>query len=107
MLRPLRDWERSLTFDRLRIAFALAVTIAAALTLASCGRAGPPEAPSGPLLGAAPAAETIPPGAAPPAAGGPAPMAQTAGAKTGFDANGNPVAPPGQKKSFLLDPLLQ
>jgi hypothetical protein len=27
--------------------------------------------------------------------------------KTGFDANGNPIAPPGQKKSFLLDPLLQ
>jgi len=32
---------------------------------------------------------------------------QTTAAKTGFDANGNPIAPPGQKKSFLLDPILQ
>ena len=28
-------------------------------------------------------------------------------AKTGFDSHGNPVATPGQKKPFLLDPLLQ
>jgi hypothetical protein len=27
--------------------------------------------------------------------------------KTGFDSQGNPVSPPGQKKSFILDPLLQ
>ena len=27
--------------------------------------------------------------------------------KTGFDAQGNPVAAPGQKRSFILDPLLQ
>jgi hypothetical protein len=27
--------------------------------------------------------------------------------KTGFDAQGNPVATPGQKRPFLLDPLLQ
>jgi hypothetical protein len=26
--------------------------------------------------------------------------------KTGFDAQGNPVAPPGPKRSFFLDPLL-
>ena len=33
--------------------------------------------------------------------------AQNNAAKNGFDAYGNPVAPPGQKKSFLLDPVLQ
>ena len=27
--------------------------------------------------------------------------------KTGFDPHGNPAATPGQKKPFLLDPLLQ
>jgi hypothetical protein len=36
-----------------------------------------------------------------------APAQTAAGAKTGFDVNGNPVAPPSQKKSFLLDPILQ
>jgi hypothetical protein len=35
------------------------------------------------------------------------PAAQETAMKNGFDAYGNPVAPPGQKKSFLLDPLLQ
>ena len=33
--------------------------------------------------------------------------AQETAQKNGFDAHGNPVAPPGQKKPFLLDPLLQ
>jgi hypothetical protein len=28
-------------------------------------------------------------------------------ARTGFDAHGNPAAAPGQKRPFLLDPLLQ
>ncbi len=32
---------------------------------------------------------------------------QETAAKTGFDAQGNPVAAPGQKKPFILDPLLQ
>ena len=27
--------------------------------------------------------------------------------KSGFDAQGNPVATPGQKRPFILDPLLQ
>jgi len=27
--------------------------------------------------------------------------------KNSFDVQGNPVAPPGQKKPFILDPLLQ
>jgi hypothetical protein len=35
------------------------------------------------------------------------PAQTTTAAKSGFDANGNPVAPPSQKKSFLLDPILQ
>jgi hypothetical protein len=28
-------------------------------------------------------------------------------AKSGFDVQGNPVATPGQKRSFILDPLLR
>jgi hypothetical protein len=32
---------------------------------------------------------------------------QELAAKTGFDRNGNPVAPQGPNKSFILDPLLQ
>jgi hypothetical protein len=35
------------------------------------------------------------------------PTAQETAQKNGFDAYGNPVAPAGQKKSFLLDFLLQ
>jgi hypothetical protein len=31
---------------------------------------------------------------------------QSVVAKTGFDAEGNPAAAPGQKKPFFLDPLL-
>ena len=30
-----------------------------------------------------------------------------AAVKNGFDAHGNPVATPGAKKSFILDPILQ
>jgi hypothetical protein len=32
---------------------------------------------------------------------------QETAARTGFDAHGNPVAAPGQKRPFILDPLLQ
>jgi hypothetical protein len=35
------------------------------------------------------------------------PTAHETAQKNGFDAFGNPVAPPGEKKSFLLDFLLQ
>jgi predicted small lipoprotein YifL len=111
MLFVLRDSEEhSLAFDRLSVRCALAVLIAAAFGLAACGRAGPPEAPPKPWLGAEPTAAAPAPGASASttgegAAGGSA--AQTTAVKNGFDVNGNPVAPLGQKKSFFLDPLLQ
>jgi hypothetical protein len=56
-----------------------------------------------------PAAGTVAPaGVAASTLGGPGgPTAQETAQKSGFDIFGNPVAPPGQKKSFLLDPLLQ
>jgi hypothetical protein len=97
---------------------------AAALVVAACGRNGPPLPPPGPVAAEpAPAAVAASPTAAPPvspavaavptappATGAPvvtAPTAQQTAVKNGFDIFGNPVAPPGQKKSFLLDPLLQ
>jgi predicted small lipoprotein YifL len=85
-----------------------AVLIAGAFALAACGRAGPLELPPGPAAAAAPTAPTPPAPAA--TIGGPVasgPTAQETAQKNGFDAFGNPIAPPGQKKSFLLDPLLQ
>jgi hypothetical protein len=40
--------------------------------------------------------------------GSPAPGSpQDTAAKSGFDIQGNPVATPGQKRSFILDPLLR
>jgi predicted small lipoprotein YifL len=95
-----------LAFNRLSFASVLIVLTAAAFTLAACGRNGPPLPPPGstptPTASATPSAGTSPTGA--PGADGPTPQ-QTA-QKNGFDMFGNPVAPPGQKKSFLLDPLL-
>jgi predicted small lipoprotein YifL len=82
----------------------------AALTLAACGRVGPLEPPPGPALGATPTASAAPaaPGGPPPAAGpGPGQVSTEVAQKNGFDAFGNPVAPPGAKKSFPLDFLLQ
>jgi Prokaryotic lipoprotein-attachment site len=95
---------------RLRAGFVLAVLGAAALSLAACGRAGPPEPPPGPAF------SSYPPPSPPPAAAAPAPLMGPPGAaqvtpeqaqKTGFDAYGNPVAPPSERKSFFLDILLQ
>jgi hypothetical protein len=37
----------------------------------------------------------------------PSAAAEAAAQKTGFDAQGNPVATSGQKRPFFLDPLLQ
>ena len=77
--------------------FALAV-----LALAGCGRNGPLELPPGPATPAAASTQlTLPDGS--PAPG----SSQDTALKTGFDRNGNPVASPGQKKPFILDPLLQ
>jgi predicted small lipoprotein YifL len=77
----------------------------AALALSACGRNGPLGLPPGPATSATPVASstqlTLPDGR--PAPG----SAQDEAMKTGFDSNGNPVAPQGEKKSFILDPLLQ
>lgn len=88
-----------------------AVLVAAAFALAACGRMGPLELPPGPATAPTPTAAAPPPSPASASTiGGPSasgPTAQETAQKSGFDANGNPIAPPGQKKSFPLDPLLQ
>jgi predicted small lipoprotein YifL len=88
----------------LKVFFALAALGFAAFGLASCGRVGPLDLPPGPAVAQpAPTASAAPPGG--PVASGPSP--QEAAQKNGFDIYSNPVAPPGAKKSFPLDPLLQ
>jgi predicted small lipoprotein YifL len=112
--------ERPLTLARLPIPLALAAVVVAGLSLSACGRNGPPELPPGPAIQAVPSAANTPSNppspvaasaATVPVAAGPAPNAaatpQSVAAKTGFDAEGNPAAPPGQPKPFLLDPLLR
>jgi len=81
---------------------AVAAGLTAALGLAGCGRAGPLELPPGPAATPAPRAQLTQPDGSP-APGSP----QDTAVKTGFDARGNPVAAVGQKKPFILDPLLQ
>jgi len=97
----------------------LAAVMVAGLALSACGRNGAPELPPGPAIPAVPSASNVPPAAAPvaaasaevPAAAGappnPTASSQAVAEKTGFDAEGNPVAAPGQKRPFLLDPLLR
>jgi predicted small lipoprotein YifL len=96
--------ERALAAVRLRVRVALAVaSIAAgicAVGLSGCGRAGPLELPPGPATPAS-SAQLSPDGA--PVPGSP----QDTAMRTGFDAQGNPVAATGQKRPFILDPLLQ
>ncbi len=96
-----------MVLDRLSVFLALPLLVVAALTLAACGRNGPPLPPPGSTP--APTAEAVPPAGPSPtgAAAATGPTAQQTAQKNGFDTSGNPVAPPGQKKSFLLDPLLQ
>jgi predicted small lipoprotein YifL len=73
-----------------------------ALALSACGRAGPLEPPPGPAAVPASRVQLTQPD------GSPAPgSAQDTAAKTGFDPQGNPVATPAQKRSFILDPLLR
>ncbi len=95
--------ERGLAAVRLNVAIAFAVAGIAALGLCGCGREGPLELPPGPAPGtpAATSQLTLPDGS--PAPGSP----QDTAMKTGFDAQGNPVAAPGPKRPFILDPLLQ
>jgi len=78
------------------------LSIAAALALSACGRAGPLEPPPGPAAVPASHAQLTQPD------GSPAPgSAQDTAVKSGFDAQGHPVATPSQKRSFILDPLLR
>ena len=86
---------------RWNIRVALAVAGIAALALSGCGRAGPLELPPGPATPAPSAQLTSPDGSPVPGS------AQDTAMKNGFDAQGNPVATPGQKKPFILDPLLR
>jgi hypothetical protein len=99
-----------LAHDRLSVTFALAVLMAAAFGLAACGRNGDPLPPPGPVAVNPPplgtAAPSPVPGTTTDASAGGA-TAQSNAQKNGFDSFGNPVAPAGQRKSFLLDPLLQ
>jgi predicted small lipoprotein YifL len=83
---------------RSSIRLALIAAGVAALGLSGCGRAGPLELPPGP---ATPTAQVVTPD------GRPVPgSAQDTAVRTGFDENGKPIAQPGNKKSFILDPLL-
>jgi predicted small lipoprotein YifL len=78
---------------------ALSGLVMTALALVGCGRAGPLEPPPGPA--AVPSAQLTQPDGSP-APGSP----QDTAVKSGFDSAGNPVAT-GQKRSFILDPLLR
>jgi predicted small lipoprotein YifL len=83
-------------------ALALGTLFSGALALSACGRAGPLEPPPGPAAVSTPTAQlTLPDGS--PAPG----SAQDSAVKSGFDAQGNPVATPSQKRTFILDPLLR
>jgi predicted small lipoprotein YifL len=97
--------ERVLVRDRLSVRAALALAgIAlgvAATGLCGCGRYGPLELPPGPAAAPVPSAQLSSSDAGVPGRLPDDPL------KTGFDAQGNPVATPGQKKQFILDPLLQ
>jgi len=87
---------------RWHIRVVLAVAGLAALGLCGCGRVGPLELPPGPAAAPAPTAQLRSP------EGSPVPgSSEDTALKTGFDAQGNPVTPPGPKRSFILDPLLQ
>ena len=89
---------------RLRSCLLSAVAGAAALALAGCGRNGPLELPPGPAV-PAPQARSAP---LTQPDGTPIPgSSQDTAMKTGFDQYGRPVAAQGEKKSFILDPLLQ
>jgi len=101
--KPLLERVLARSCLRIRLALVLAAMAGiAALGLAGCGRVGPLELPPGPASTPAPNAQMsssdglIVPGSA-----------QDTALKNGFDAQGNPVATTGQKKQFILDPLLQ
>jgi predicted small lipoprotein YifL len=80
-----------------------ALAFVAALGLSGCGREGPLELPPGPAAGSPPQSSQLTSPDGSPAPG----SAQDTALKNGFDAQGNPVAAAGQKRPFILDPLLQ
>ena len=96
-------WGFSGEFALIRPSQCIALMAAgiALLALAACGRNGPLELPPGPATPSASTQLTTPDGR--PVPGSP----QDTAMKTGFDASGRPVATAGEKKSFILDPLLQ
>lgn len=91
-------------FERWPAHLALAAALLAALSFSGCGRKGeldlPPDAAGNPQVPAPVASDPTSPSVYPP----PPPGRPTA--RNGFDIYGNPVAPPGEKKDFILDPLL-
>jgi predicted small lipoprotein YifL len=101
--------EPALVFDRARIPFVVVVIVVAALGLSACGRKGtldlPPAATAPPVTPTASSPLTS--GLLPGSADASSANEQENAVKNGFDNHGNPVAAPGQKKSFFLDPLLQ
>jgi predicted small lipoprotein YifL len=97
-LRPFE--ERPVGRHRLRASFALAAAVVTALSLAACGRKGELELPPGP-------ATQLSPSFLPPSASTRQQQDDATAAKNGFDSRGNPVAGPGQKRTFILDPILQ
>jgi predicted small lipoprotein YifL len=97
---------------RLSVGVALAAAVAAALSLAACGRKGELELPPGPASQPPVAAAPVSPTAFMPnyaTSGAPTTQQQedAAAVKNGFDSRGNPVAAPSTKKSFILDPILR
>ena len=79
--------------------WAVIVLSALALTLAGCGRKGPLDPPTsnvnGPIASAPAPTDTAAEDAAKPSVYNPT-----------YGANGDPVAPRGAKRAFILDPLL-
>jgi predicted small lipoprotein YifL len=73
------------------------------MALAGCGRNGPLELPPGPATTVPSASTQLTTPDGKPVPGSP----QDTAMKTGFDAEGRPVATAGERKSFILDPLLQ
>jgi len=96
------DSAVSRTSNSVSSRWAVIVLAAAALALAGCGRKGGLDLP--------PTASNQPPPGAAAANGASAANGPAAGPAGVFDpayhASRKPVAPPGQKKSFILDPLL-
>jgi predicted small lipoprotein YifL len=116
MMLPSRvSGEHSLALFRRRAFLGLALGSIVILGLAGCGRKSgldpPPSAavPRSPPASTAQASPPSPSPSPPASAAGASPSlpGQDVAAKTGFDAQGNPVAGSGQKKSFILDFLLQ